>query len=61
MAPLPIIEPTEVLPAATLVVTIILGVMSIITVALRIYVRTANKALGLDDYLMAIGLVSILN
>ncbi|KAK7909233.1 hypothetical protein PG985_015111 [Apiospora marii] len=57
MAPLPVIEPTEVLAAATLVVTIILGIMSIITVALRVYVRSTNKALGLDDYLMAIGLL----
>ena len=57
MAPLPTIEPVG-LAAATLAVTVVLGTLSIITFALRIYVRASIKALALDDYLMAIGLVS---
>ncbi|KAK8076066.1 hypothetical protein PG994_003338 [Apiospora phragmitis] len=56
MAPLPIIQPTDI-ATATLAVTVVLGAISINTVSLHIYVRTSNKALGLDDYLMAIGLL----
>ncbi|KAK7937328.1 uncharacterized protein PG986_014196 [Apiospora aurea] len=56
MAPVPHMQPTD-LAAATLVATIALGVLSIITVALRIYVRINMKSLGLDDYMMTIGLL----
>ncbi|KAK7990589.1 hypothetical protein PG990_014869 [Apiospora arundinis] len=56
MAPLPSIAPVG-LAAATLAVTVVLGALSIITVTLRIYVRSSIKALALDDYLMTIGLL----
>jgi hypothetical protein len=38
---------------------IILLVLSWITVSMRVCVRIWRKVLGLDDYLMGIGLVSI--
>ncbi|KAK8007322.1 hypothetical protein PG989_001312 [Apiospora arundinis] len=56
MAPLPSIAPAG-LAAATLAVTVVLGALSIVTVTLRIYVRSSIKALALDDYLMTIGLL----
>lgn len=39
---------------------IILLVLSWITVSMRVCVRIWRKVLGLDDYLMGVGLVSVL-
>lgn len=43
---------------ATLGVTICLGAISLIVVILRVWARQNTGALGLDDYLMIVGLVS---
>lgn len=43
---------------ALLHVSIILLVLTWITVLVRVFVRTWRRVLGMDDYLMAAGLVS---
>lgn len=49
---------SEGLGAGTLAATIILGVVSCITVSLRIWARAKKGAIGCDDYLTVISLVS---
>lgn len=43
---------------ATVVTSVICGVISIVVVGLRCYVRTRDKTFGLDDGFMLGGLVS---
>lgn len=43
--------------AALVSVTLVLGILSSLTVGLRVAVRVYAKALGMDDYLMIIGCV----
>lgn len=43
-----------------LLVSIILGALSVIIVAIRLVIRKRIKGIGSDDWLMLVGLVSIL-
>lgn len=48
-------------PALSLLVTtIVLLVLSWITVSARFHIRRKNNSLGLDDWLMGVGLVSFI-
>lgn len=53
-----LLEVPEGLGAEVMAATVVLCVAAIITGLLRAWVRVSNRAIGGDDYLMFIGLVS---
>jgi hypothetical protein len=52
-----IIQPNG-LPLATLAISIVFLVLSLVAVSLRTYTRLAKKNLGLDDVFIVLGTVS---
>ncbi|KAI1099256.1 hypothetical protein F4804DRAFT_349496 [Jackrogersella minutella] len=57
MARAVLVEVPEGLGAQTMSATIVLGVISIIIVILRVWVRICNGAIGVDDYFMIVALL----